>query len=89
LEGAVTAEICSMCGGEVVEAEVTPIQMWQGFAMAGSLASVCSLCGHFAGRVCDRCGGGVLWEWHGPGQALWVCEGCADSDLALLSLATY
>jgi len=70
-----TAEVCSTCGGDVVETEVTPIQMWEGFAIAVSLASLCSLCGHFAGEACAKCGGRVLWEWHGPGQALWVARG--------------
>ena len=32
---------------------------------------------------CARCGGEVVMEWVGPGQAFWVCEACGDSDLAL------
>lgn len=37
--------------------EVIPIQMWKRFAIAGSVASVCSVCGRFAGDACDKCGG--------------------------------
>ncbi len=82
---------CSECAGTVVEVEVVPVKRLegpqygkaQGAAVSGSLARVCSKCSSFQGQTCDKCGGRVLWEWHGPGQAVWVCESCSDSDIAL------
>src|SRR5687768_3716718 len=86
-----TADVCAACGGAVVDIEVAPVQRLAGvhFAsaagvpVAGSLAATCSDCGQFAGERCDLCRGRVLWQWDGPGQALWVCETCGDTDIAL------
>lgn len=75
--------ICPKCGGEVFDAEVTPVQKWEGMPIAGRLAAMCSRCGEFAGDLCEKCGGRWLWQWDGPGQALWICEGCGDVDIAL------
>jgi hypothetical protein len=73
---------CPKCDGEVVDIEVTLVQHSEGMPMAGCLASVCSECGEFAGELCDACGGRWLWRWDGPGQAIWICEGCGDADIA-------
>lgn len=86
-----TTDLCTRCRGEVVEVEVVPVRRLEGShygkaegaPYAGSLASVCSKCDSFQGDRCDKCGGRVLWEWHGPGQAMWVCETCGDADIAL------
>jgi hypothetical protein len=86
-----TRGACAACGGEILQVEVVPVERLagpeygpvEGAAVAGSLADICSRCDRFAGQACDKCGGRVLWEWHGPGQALWACEDCGDSDLAL------
>lgn len=86
-----TGDSCNKCGGVVVDVEVVPVQRLEGaqygkaegVAVSGTLASVCSKCDAFQGESCDECGGRVLFEWHGPGQALWVCETCGDMDLAL------
>ena len=84
-------DVCATCGGNIIQIEVVPITRLvgpeygraEGAAVSGSVADVCSHCDRFAGELCDKCGGRVLWEWHGPGQALWVCEGCEESDIAL------
>jgi ribosomal protein L24E len=86
-----TEDSCSFCGGTVTEIEVAPVRRLEGTRygrsegapFAGTVATICSLCERFQGQNCDECGGRVLWEWHGPGQALWVCEACGDSDIAL------
>lgn len=71
------------CGGEATMEEVTPVVTWEGYAMSGRLAEVCSVCGIFLGQRCSICGGRWLWEWSGPGQAIWVCEDCGETDIAL------
>lgn len=69
------------CGGEMNWIEIEPVVMWEGFEVAGTSAHVCDTCG--STRTCELCGGRDLWQWAGPGQALWVCESCGDSDIAL------
>ena len=86
-----TAAPCTQCGGSVIDVEIVPERRLEGAhygkaegaAVAGTLMAVCSECESFQGERCSDCGGKVLWEWHGPGQALWVCEDCGDTDIAL------
>jgi hypothetical protein len=77
-------ERCSLCRGPVSEREISSIEYWGDWAVGGRLAKMCERCGVFNGERCE-CGGQVVLELCGPGQALWVCDECDYCDIAFFS----